>query len=94
MKQIQASVRPLPLQPGRKPAAPLARIDMAASGGGAAALRGLVVVLAVLSVSVWGAVATINVKETCSFTAHPDLCEKAMTQLVGLEGAPAPATSD
>jgi len=64
---------------------------MAASGGGAAALRGLVVVLAVLSVSVWGAVATINVKETCSFTAHPDLCEKDMTKLLGLGGAPAPA---
>lgn len=68
---------------------------MAAASG--AALRGLVVVLAIVSVSVWGAVATVNVKETCSLTAHPDLCEKAMTDLVGLEGAPAPApvaTSD
>jgi hypothetical protein len=65
---------------------------MAASGGGAAAaLRGLVVVLAVLSVSVWGAEAKLNVKETCSFTAHPELCQSAMTKLVGPDDAPAPA---
>lgn len=58
----------------------------------AAALRGLVVVLAVLSVvSTWGAVATINVKDTCSFTAHPNLCEKAMTKLMGQNGVPTSA---
>lgn len=63
---------------------------MAASGGAGAALRGLVVVLAV-SVSLWGAVATIDVKETCHMTAHPDLCEKAMSKLVSPDGAAAPA---
>ena len=70
-------------------------IDMA-SPAGAACLRGLVVVLAV-SVSLWGAAAAVNVKETCKFTSHPDWCEKALPKLltpVGADGAapePAPA---
>ncbi|KAF8757418.1 hypothetical protein HU200_010937 [Digitaria exilis] len=64
---------------------------MAAAGG--ACLRALVVVLAV-SISLWGATAEVNVKETCKFTAHPNWCEKAMGKLVGPGGpAPAPASS-
>ncbi|KAG2544715.1 hypothetical protein PVAP13_9KG251241 [Panicum virgatum] len=65
-----------------------------ASPAGAACLRGLVVVLAV-SVSLWGAATSVNVKETCKFTAHPDWCEKALPKLLTPEGgggdAPAPA---
>jgi hypothetical protein len=60
-------------------------IDDMAGPGAAACLRGLVVVLAV-SVSLWGAAATINVKETCQFTAHPNWCEKALSKLVSPEG--------
>lgn len=95
-EHLQASMKQFPFRCNPTASQALARIDMAASGGGgAAALRGLVVVLAV--VSVWGAVAAIHIKETCSLTTHPDICEKAMNKLVGPDGAPAeapaPATS-
>ncbi|KAJ1292843.1 hypothetical protein BS78_01G021100 [Paspalum vaginatum] len=56
---------------------------MAASGS--ASLRGLALLLAV-SISLWGAVAALDVKETCKFTAHPDWCEKAMNKLVTPDG--------